>query len=49
MQFALIDMAKALRREIANGATSLEFTTTEVGAMGSMDMAYEYGTIDILQ
>ena len=37
-------MAKSLQREIANGANSLEFITTEVGAMGSMDMAYEHGT-----
>ena len=39
-----LDMAKSLQREIANGANSLEFITTEVGAMGSMDMAYEHGT-----
>ena len=29
------------QREIATGAVTHDFTATEVGAMGSMDMAYE--------
>ena len=34
------------QREIANGAVTHDFTTTEVGAMGSMDMAYECGNFE---
>ena len=34
------------QREIATGAVTHDFTATEVGAMGSMDMAYERGNFE---
>ena len=38
-----IGVAEAYKKELENGATSLQFDTEEVGAMGSMHMAYERG------
>ena len=39
-----IGVADAYKQELEEQhATSLEFKTVEVGAMGSMDMAYERG------
>ena len=36
-----LGVADMTQREIATGAITHNFTVTEVGAMGSMDMAYE--------
>ena len=41
-----VGIADIGQREIANGAVTYDFTTTEVGAMGSMDMAYERGNFE---
>jgi hypothetical protein len=38
-----IGVAEAYKKELENHATSLQFETVEVGAMGSMNMAYERG------
>ena len=34
------------QRKIANGAATHNFTATKVGAMGSMDTAYERGNFE---
>lgn len=41
-----LGVADRTQRKIANGAATHNFTATKVGAMGSMDMAYERGNFE---